>query len=368
MNCNEAAEFISALCDGERIPSDAAAHVGDCPSCQARMRDYLAMGAEMRRVASLEFAEEAKPMAWETKQSGISTLWQKGWETMRIPRFAFAALVVGIVALGSSLAMVKVRAHSDGTVLMLAVSRGSAEALPCPLATADKNNAQCAAFGVMGKSNVGYQISFLGRDGNRVQLGMRTKVYSPLAGASRAFELDDFKAEQQKQYWFEPGQTLRVDLAGGGVLSVTGEWTDHIPTAGSLMGRNHDLDPGPDEMRIVSPLLLRDKKVVGDLEGGSTLANEPDQGVLIYLPSEGFFILSLQKQEGAVEGEANMNRISFKSGERNYTFLTGEPVARSKQVWILHGRNLDPANEATKFGFITSGAVNELRAIATGKH
>ena len=59
MNCNEAAEFVSALCDGERIPAGAAAYVGDCEGCQARLREYIALGAEMRRAASMEMEQIA---------------------------------------------------------------------------------------------------------------------------------------------------------------------------------------------------------------------------------------------------------------------------------------------------------------------
>ncbi len=54
MICTEAAEFVSALCDGEIIPPTAAEHIGTCPACQARLRDYLNLGVELRRTASLE--------------------------------------------------------------------------------------------------------------------------------------------------------------------------------------------------------------------------------------------------------------------------------------------------------------------------
>jgi hypothetical protein len=352
MNCNEAAGFVSALCDGERIPAGAAAHVGDCEGCQTRLREYIALGAEMRRAASLEIEQELKPMVWQAKRGSISTMWQKGWETMRIPRFAFAALVMGIVALGSTLAVVKVRAHSEGSVVILDVSRGSDEPTRCALSTVDKNQAQCATFGPLEKKMVGYQINLLGRDGNRVELGVKTKVYPLPTGASTTgYLLSDFTPEPQKSYWFEPGETLRLDVPGAGALTVTGEWTDHVPSFPSL-AQNQKLDPGPIELRIVSPLLMRDKKVVGDMEGGSTIAYKPEDGVMIYFPGEGSFILSLQHIDGAVQGEINLNRISFHSDGHAYTFLTAEPVARSQQIWILHDRRYKHGKEQ-KSWFIT---------------
>jgi len=129
MNCNETAEFVSALCDGETIPRAAATHIGDCSACQATLNEYIGLGAELRRIASLELVEETKPLAWAEKQQTKQTLWQKGWETMRIPKFAFVLLVAGIVALASSLAMVKVHAHSQGTVMLLKVQSDSATKL-----------------------------------------------------------------------------------------------------------------------------------------------------------------------------------------------------------------------------------------------
>ncbi len=65
MTCEEAAEFVSALCDYETIPQAAAGHIGACASCQARLKEYIEIGVELRRVASLESLEEARPRAWE---------------------------------------------------------------------------------------------------------------------------------------------------------------------------------------------------------------------------------------------------------------------------------------------------------------
>ncbi len=63
MKCEEAAEFVSALCDGEKIPRAAAEHVGECDVCATRLTEYAEMGAELRRVASLE-STETSPLTW----------------------------------------------------------------------------------------------------------------------------------------------------------------------------------------------------------------------------------------------------------------------------------------------------------------
>ena len=117
MNCDHAAEFVSALCDGETIPSAAAEHIGSCGECQKRLREYIEMGVELRRLASIDVVVSGPAPEWKREPRTVANYWRKGWETMRIPRFAFALLVGAILVLGSSLAIIKVRARSEGSGL-----------------------------------------------------------------------------------------------------------------------------------------------------------------------------------------------------------------------------------------------------------
>jgi hypothetical protein len=75
MKCAEATEFVSALCDGETIPRPAAEHIGECEVCRARLKDYAEIGAELRRVASLEPMEEARVRSWEKSERAGSSWW-----------------------------------------------------------------------------------------------------------------------------------------------------------------------------------------------------------------------------------------------------------------------------------------------------
>ncbi len=130
------------------------------------------------------------------------------------------------------------------------------------LSTEDKKWQSCALLRPM-NSNAGmlrYEVKFLSRDGNRIELGIRKK-YSALGPGFRLENIEDLPEEK---YWFEPGETLPVNVAGFGTMAVTGEWMDHMP---SLIADNHDLDPRPEEFRMISPLLLRGKEVVGEFEG-----------------------------------------------------------------------------------------------------
>jgi hypothetical protein len=51
---------------------------------------------------------------------------------------------------------------------------------------------------------------------------------------------------------------------------------DYVPAV--LNSGSPKLDPSPEELRINSPVLLRSNQVVGDLQGGSAIANKPGEG------------------------------------------------------------------------------------------
>lgn len=345
MNCDEAAEFVSALCDGERIPRLAAEHVGACESCTMRLKQYLAVGAELRRMASLESPVEAKAQAWETKQRNKKNLWHRGWGTMRIPRLAFALLVVAVVVLGSSLVVVKVRAHTEGKVLMLTVKTDGSQPMHCPLSPDDKRWQTCGAVPIIKGGLLMDNIRFISRADSRVELGVRAKFTPFVAGKTGTVvtSFDEIRNLPEATYWFEPGETLEIEIAGLGTMLITGEWVDHMPSI--AFDPAAELDPRLDELRVISPVLLNNKREIFDFEGFTATDVKKDQGVFMYTPSEGRYILSLSRLEGAVQGHINQSRVSFEINGESYTFLMAAPVARSATIWVLHQPNYRPSQE-----------------------
>jgi hypothetical protein len=204
--------------------------------------------------------------------------------------------------------MVKVGARSAGKVVGLKIDFGTNQQIGCPLSIEDQKAQTCSGLLNVKSTVFSYRIDLIDLDRNRVKLGIRSKTYA--TAGIHSFAPDDLKSGPQQQVWFEPGETTKVDIATGVTMTLTGEWTDHVPTFAAQNG-NHDLDPGPDELRMVGPVLLQGKKVVGDMEGGIASATEGTMGVDIYLPGEGRFILSLSPLQGSVKGQARMNRLSF---------------------------------------------------------
>jgi len=147
---------------------------------------------------------------------------------MRIPRFAFGVLLAGIMVLASVLAVVKVGAHADGTVVLLGTVGPNGPLGDCPLSTRDKDQATCTWFGNAGPQLFGYKINLLSRDGNRVLLGIRTRPYPSTPGAHSfsPFELD---TEPARQVWFEPGEPLKLNVPDLGALTLTGKLGYQLP-------------------------------------------------------------------------------------------------------------------------------------------
>jgi hypothetical protein len=346
MICIEAAEFVSALCDGEIIPPPAAEHIGTCSACQARLRDYLNLSVELRRTASLEQSAPVPARIGTRPQNPITALLQKGWGTMRIPRLAFAAMIAGIAALACTLAVIKVGANSSGTVVLLNTVGPDGMLWACPLSTQDKKQA-CERDGEMGSQHLAYKVRLLSRDGNRVLLAIRTRTYSKGDDLS-SFTQDADPATTIKQVWFVPGEQSKIDVADIGTLTLTGEWMDHMPIL--IDPRGPDLSTGPGEIRIVSALLLKDKIVAGDLAGLSGAINptdDPDQALGIYMPGQGRFLLSQLPMSGAVEAYVDLGRISFEEGGHAWEFLAGAPVSRTNRIWVLHQPDFKMASQAT---------------------
>jgi hypothetical protein len=348
MKCEEAAEFVSALCDGERIPREAAEHIGVCDPCSARLKEYTELSAELRRVASLESAEEPRVRRWGKDQRIPSSWWRKGRETMRIPRFAFALLLIAVVVLGSSLAIVSARAHTQGPVLMLTAKAADGNIVRCALSLEDKRYASVNAVQKAKKGVNLYEFRVISKDGDRIELGVRAK-FSPQVSAPFTADSDKTESLPETRHWFQPGEELKIEIAGFGAMVITGKLLDHMPSLS--FSDDEQLDPNADELRMVSPVLLRGKEVLLDFGGTSVICDNRFDGIEIYAPGNGLYDLSLSPLEGAVEGKINLNRISFELNGQSYIFLTGMPVAREKHIWILHDANYKPPDQLQRHGF-----------------
>lgn len=263
---------------------------------------------------------------------------------MRIPKLAFASMLVLIVALGSGFVMLKARTLTPGKALVLTINYPHKSSMRCALSMSNAKVSRAApSCGFFTNANPGVVAVFfriLTTDGERFELGVRSKVAPTAESVSK-----DVENLPDAPYWFEPGAKLEIPVGGFGPVTVTGEVLDYMP---SIVGEEN-LDPAEGEFRMISPVLLRDKELVFDLAGTSATTDQADQyGFDIYAPAApavGRFVLSLSPMEGAVEGEINQSRIHFVMNGESYLLLTAAPIARNDRIWILHQPDYRPSHE-----------------------
>jgi hypothetical protein len=322
---------------GETIPRAAAEHVSMCQACQSQLKEYIEMGVELRRVASLDAESEVKDRTWEKQRGTLRRWWQKGWETMRIPRMAFVSLLTVVVALSSGLTLIGVRAHERGTVAILKIAPPDEETvmniMPCPLSTENKKSSDCYNSVGMKSGSFSYKIELLSRDGNRIQLGVRAAFVNRADSTETVAQ--KLQGATERAYWFEPGETLKIDVDGLGPVVVTGEWQDHMPYF-ATMDVEHNLEPGPNELRMISPILLRSDRVVFDAKGGAATSSGPKAAFWVNVPGNGVYVFSMSPMPDSVQAHAVDNRVTFEIGGQSYQFVTGAPITRAEKVWILH--------------------------------
>ncbi len=116
-----------------------------------------------------------------------------------------------------------------------------------------------------------------------------------------------------------------------------------------LVGQDkQDLSPAAGEVRFASPLMLKDNRLVGDLEGaigGIFSTDSQDWASAVYLPGEGRFLIAQVPMRGAVQAKVATNRISFEEGGHAWEIANGVPITRADHLWVLHQRDFKPAEE-----------------------
>lgn len=351
MRCKDAEEFVSALCDGERIPREAAEHIGECEKCRTWLQHYAMLGAELRRTASVNSPKtvpasehlltSAATLAKRTNEKrNFEVWWKKGGAAMRIPRFAFVLMLLLIVGLSSGLVVVRARSNAKGAVLLVTLKVPSSDlSWQCAFSMKGDQNESCA--GVMDAKNRGeleIGIRFLARQGDKIALGIRRQFLPlPSNGGGYTFSTADLENLPMEQYELEPGQEIKIKIAGLGEAELTGELLDYMPVL--PLAPHATLDPAQNELRLISPLLLRGREAIIDMDHSSTTGTGKDGAVWMYAPGAGRLIVSAENFQGAVKGQVSQSRVDFEIGGKQYQLLAGAPITRTQDVWVQFDPN-----------------------------
>lgn len=336
MKCDKAGEFISRLSDGQVIPPEAAQHVGTCQHCRARLSEYLEMGAELRRLASLEQPTTTKEGRWEMEQKLRFAWWRRGTTTMRIPRFAFASMLVAILLLSGGLVLVRARSNNGGGSPVFALAfRVPPENYQRTCFIPPEPNKTCSYSTTLnnGESELGLMVRFVSRSNNRTELGVRAAYESDTTQSNLK---RDVEAAPEQIISVQSGQEDEMEVPGLGEIQITGQYLDHQPM---VWGSAPNESPAPqNEFAVVDPVLIRGNAVVCDFSrnGYSIEDGYPDAALMIYYPGQGRYLISSVPFEGAVEGAAKMGQIRFSLDGQDYLLMSGMPILRSTHVWVSH--------------------------------
>lgn len=347
MNCELAEEYISTLCDGQKIPHPVAEHIGKCQRCQLELSEFLAIGAELRRLASLDETvaqvdgrlEPAKKIGW----------WQRGLTTMKMPRMAFGAMLVAIVALSTSLVIVRARAGATaGRFLELKYKSPSARRPNICVMRADgsqkDNLCNFVDHGREGLLLMSTRV--VANAGGRTQLGIRAKYVPGSQDTEVDYSADLFKDVPETLLAVEPGEKQEIQVANLGTVAVEAEYLDHLPP---LVYRPQEtLDPNPREFRIVAPVLVRDNQVIVSADGSSIDTGSPDATLMLYVPGEGRYLISVVPFESAVEGSVHLGKITFSLEGHDYLLLTSMPITVLEHLWVKHERDFRPSQRMVR--------------------
>ncbi len=339
MNCTEAAACVSALFDGEPISRDVAAHLSDCQDCRVRMNDYAEMGAELRRMASSGAPQTIPEGRWRLAEPAAASKWLTKWRgTMRIPRFAFALMVLTLVALSTGLFLTRAKetprwfhyelSGRDGKMIM----SQTVPANPGGNPYYDGDVGMPYADGM-----VLFHMRVLEQVGETEKIGVRT-LWVPRGDHSGFVRVRNMP---EREFLYSRGEDLKIPVDGYGNLEIKGHFESTLPES-VRMG----LYPEDGRFRIDPPVVLvRGKEMLmkGDMGGGNVIM---DKSYFAYGDQdEGWYLFSAKPIPGAVEGTLTMNQIEFKLDGRQYFLFTGDPILFGQvRIWVKHFASIRAAD------------------------
>jgi hypothetical protein len=263
-------------------------------------------------------------------------------------------MLAAIFLLSGGLVLVRARSNPTGSLLWLAVKLppdGAVMHVALPTDGEPGRDGFANVSFVPTGGTLSMSVRFLRREGDRVELGVKARYEPEFGGAG----LEGLKDIAQQNLWIEPRRNAEIPVQGLGAIQFAGDFVDHNPSL---------FDPKANEFRIVSPLLIRGKKVIFKQLGVSGSTGDAVKGLWIYSPGEGRFLFSPAPFKGAIQGSVFDSRIEFSLDRQEYLFFTAVPVTRATHVWVKHDPRYKPsehnAGERDDVSSLGSGDSNDF--------
>jgi hypothetical protein len=372
MNCAEAAECVSALFDGEAISREVAAHLVDCQECRIRLNEYAEMGAELRDLGSTATPQAVPDGQWRLVEPAAANNWLGKWRgTVRIPRFAFALMLVALLVLSLSAGLFLTRAKgTDRWFQFEVVGRDGKTIMGGAIPPNGEGNPYYDGEAGMpyADGTVWFHVRMVERIGETEKIGVRALWH--VRGDQFGDKLfETLRNMPEREFLYSPREELKIPVEGYGNLEIKGHFELTLP---ELVRR--ELYPEYGTFRIEPPVVLvRGKEMImkGDMGGGQI---PMDKSYFAYGDKdEGWYLFSAKPFAGAVEGKLKMNQIEFTLEGKKYFLFTGDPILfGSVNVWVKHFsaiQDFDPSSPGMDWQVQTGPAFafGELRNLPAEK-
>jgi hypothetical protein len=83
--------------------------------------------------------------------------------------------------------------------------------------------------------------------------------------------------------------------------------------------------------------------VIATADGSSIDTGASDATLMLYVPGEGRYLVSVVPFEGAVEGSVHLGQITFSLEGHDYLLLTSMPVTVLEHVWVKQEPDFKPS-------------------------
>jgi hypothetical protein len=331
MTCLDAEVYVSALYDGEKIPSDAAQHIAECGLCHQILKDYSSMGAETRLAAAIQTAP--LPLL---RLPPRKSFWQFSKTAVRVPRFA----VAGLLACLAIATITAVALHAQSRPLWFQFAYGLAQNPQFAYKVAQTGHEEGGGMmgmvnGSMGGAEVRVRIENVSSEDVALRIRAVPATFDVTStGMTLVPSKVPISLKGVPVTHYKPGDDLCVPIDGGGILYLQGKVFDYQPKIAFGL----PLEPKTGELIVRSPILTADERLVAEFSGASSSTEGARGQAAIFLNTkEGKFTFSLKQFPGAVEGEANWGQISFKIANVKYSLVAAAPITGGDQptkLWV----------------------------------
>lgn len=267
---------------------------------------------------------------------------------MRIPRFAFALMLVALLALSLSTGLFLTRAKGTDRWFQYEVSGRDGKwimrgAVP---RNGEGNSYYDADAGMTYPDGIVlFHVRFLERLGDEERIRARA-LWVPRGGHSRS-SFQSLNDTPEREFLYSIGEDLKIPVDGYGNLTIKGHFAPTLPE--SVQGT---LYPGDGKFRIDPPLVLvRENQMLGKYDGGGGELFFDKSYFAYGEQEEGWYVFSAKPIAGATEGTLTMNQIEFNIDGKQYLLLTGDPILFGRvRVWVKHYASIQEADPTKQSG------------------